>query len=191
MPRTKPADERRADLLAAAEALFVSQGVPTTTTEDITRKAGVSKGLFYLYFRSKEDLLASLQERFVTAFAESVRAAADAQRDLPAKLDACVRACFDQFHAQDRLHEVLFRHPTRPPDHHPPLVEAIRAVLAEGVAAGAFRLDDVEATAVLLQSAMHAFDRTFRQNDRLSDERLLQATQQLARRAVGLSAPER
>src|SRR5919108_939109 len=81
MPRTKPADERRADLLAAAEALFVSQGVPTTTTEDITRKAGVSKGLFYLYFRSKEDLLASLQERFVTAFAESVRAAADAQRD--------------------------------------------------------------------------------------------------------------
>lgn len=190
MPRTKPAVERRADLLAAAEALFVTRGVAATTTEDITKQAGVSKGLFYLYFRSKEDLLAALQERFVTAFAESVRAAAAAQSDWPARLDACVRACFEHFRAQDRLHEVLFRHPTSPPEHHPPLVDAIRSVLADGVAAGAFRLDDVESTALLLHSAMHAFDPTFREYDRLPDGRLLQATQQLARRAVGLPSAD-
>jgi hypothetical protein len=37
---------------------------------------------------------------------------------------------------------------------------------------------------------MHAFDHTFRQNDRLSDARLVRATQALARRAVGIADPQ-
>ena len=36
MPRTKPAEEQRADLLEAGRALFLSKGVAATSLEDIT-----------------------------------------------------------------------------------------------------------------------------------------------------------
>lgn len=37
MPRTKPAEERRADLVAAGQALFVAKGIAATTLEDLTQ----------------------------------------------------------------------------------------------------------------------------------------------------------
>ena len=42
--------------------LFESQGYFATTVEQITIEAGVSKGLVYNYFKSKEELLAALIE---------------------------------------------------------------------------------------------------------------------------------
>lgn len=49
-------------LLDAAMRLFESQGYFSTTVEQITEEAGVSKGLVYNYFDSKEELLAELIE---------------------------------------------------------------------------------------------------------------------------------
>src|ERR1700729_1113677 len=109
MPRTKPAEERRADLLAAGEELFLAKGVAATSLDDITSRAGVSKGLFYLYFRSKDDLLAALHVQFSTRLADGIRTATAPVADWPAKLDACVKAIFDSYQEHDDLHEVLFR----------------------------------------------------------------------------------
>jgi TetR/AcrR family transcriptional repressor of nem operon len=148
MTRTKPAQERRADLLAAGQALFLARGIAATSLEDITRAAGVSKGLFYLYFRSKEDLVLALQEQFSRQFAARIRAAADAQADWGAKLDACVQASFEGYRELHDLHEVLFHHagpahthtaadhaygppPTHaPPTHAPPVTQAPPATQA-------------------------------------------------------------
>ena len=77
MTRTKPAEQRRAELLAAGRALFRAKGIAATSLEDITQRAGVSKGLFYLYFPSKEDLVLALQEQFSHEVAARMRAAAD------------------------------------------------------------------------------------------------------------------
>lgn len=52
----------RRKLLNAAMNLFESQGYFSTTIEQITTEAGVSKGLVYNYFRSKEELLTALIE---------------------------------------------------------------------------------------------------------------------------------
>lgn len=49
-------------LLDAATKLFESQGYFSTTVEQITEEAGVSKGLVYNYYSSKEALLAGLIE---------------------------------------------------------------------------------------------------------------------------------
>jgi len=110
MTRTKPAEQRRAELLAAGQALFLANGIAATSLEDITQRAGVSKGLFYLYFRSKEDLVLALQEQFSRQFAARMRAAADGQADWTAKLDACVQASFEGYRDLHDLHEVLFHH---------------------------------------------------------------------------------
>src|ERR1700722_3641399 len=97
MARTKPAEQRRADLLQAGRELFLANGVAATSLDDITSRAGVSKGLFYLYFRSKDDLLTALHVQFSTELADRIRTAIDAVTDWPAKLDACVETIFNRY----------------------------------------------------------------------------------------------
>ncbi|MCO4770272.1 MAG: TetR/AcrR family transcriptional regulator [Deltaproteobacteria bacterium] len=48
---------RPEELISAAVALFAEQGFAATNLKDVAKRAGVSKGTVYLYFRSKEDLL--------------------------------------------------------------------------------------------------------------------------------------
>ena len=53
---SRPADPHaKIDLLRAAEAVFVEHGLDHAKVEDITARAGRSKGAFYLHFESKED----------------------------------------------------------------------------------------------------------------------------------------
>src|SRR5215468_10195601 len=74
-PRTKPPEERRDELMNAARRLFLKQGVGPTTIEQITSGAGVAKGTFYLYFSSKEDVLAALADRYGDDLLVSIKAA--------------------------------------------------------------------------------------------------------------------
>src|SRR5262245_37957561 len=68
MPR--PADRRaKIELLRAAEAVFVEHGLDAAKVEDITARAGVSKGAFYLHFESKEDCFKQIVEGFVAKLA--------------------------------------------------------------------------------------------------------------------------
>ncbi|WP_433207632.1 TetR/AcrR family transcriptional regulator [Nocardia sp. CA-107356] len=192
MPRTKPAEERRADLLAAAREVFVAKGVTAATLEDITKAAGVSKGLFWQYFHSKEDLVFVLRQQYAQQFAEVVRAATQPVTDWAVKLDTCVQACLDQYQNELDLHDVLFRHTTsQTPDQRPAhaaLVDVLVSILSEGATAGAYLIDIPEMTANLLFGAMQAFDPAFRGGGELSAAEI-RATQQLFRRAVGITEP--
>jgi AcrR family transcriptional regulator len=70
MPRLAPAQraalgaERREQILEAAVRLWTGQGFEATTLEAIAREAGIAKGTVYLYFATKEDLLAAAVERW-------------------------------------------------------------------------------------------------------------------------------
>jgi len=52
-------------ILDAALELFATQGFHNTSITQITKKAGVSKGLVYNYFEKKEDLMTGLMEYLV------------------------------------------------------------------------------------------------------------------------------
>ncbi len=61
----RPANPRvRSALLEAARAEFARHGLDTARVEDITRRAGVSKGAFYLHFASKEEVFRHLLAQF-------------------------------------------------------------------------------------------------------------------------------
>ena len=47
---------KRASLLQAAFDLFLNRGFHDTTISDISKKSGLAKGTFYLYFKDKYDL---------------------------------------------------------------------------------------------------------------------------------------
>jgi TetR/AcrR family transcriptional repressor of nem operon len=190
MPRTKPAEQRRADLLEAGRALFLSKGVAATSLDDITSRAGVSKGLFYLYFQSKDDLLQALQDQFTVELAGRVRSATSSVTDWGARLDACVEAVSASYREQHDLHEVLFRHGGHVSASHQAthalVLQAISDLLASGVAAGALDVDDPDATAVLLWASTHGFDPGFAGHPAPADDQLIRAARQLFRRAAGL-----
>ncbi|WP_437769374.1 TetR/AcrR family transcriptional regulator [Sorangium sp. So ce281] len=71
MPRL--ADRRaRIELLRAAEAAFTERGLAAARVEDITERAGVSKGAFYLHFQSKDDCFKQIVETFIARLADCV-----------------------------------------------------------------------------------------------------------------------
>ncbi len=61
MARTvKDPEERRQEFLSAAQKLFIENGYYKTSVDDICGEMGVAKGLFYYYFKSKEDLVEAI-----------------------------------------------------------------------------------------------------------------------------------
>jgi TetR/AcrR family transcriptional regulator, repressor for uid operon len=65
MPKLKPGTQtaRREHILDSAELSFARSGFHRTTVQDICRDAGVSLGALYVYFASKEALIAGITER--------------------------------------------------------------------------------------------------------------------------------
>src|SRR6476659_6530306 len=65
MPKLKPNVQRarREHILDAAEQCFGRSGFHRTTMHDICKEAGVSPGALYVYFDSKEALIAGICER--------------------------------------------------------------------------------------------------------------------------------
>jgi len=53
-------EEKKALIINSALILFANQGFHATTISHIAKKAGISKGLLYNYFESKEDLLTEI-----------------------------------------------------------------------------------------------------------------------------------
>lgn len=68
-------EETRRKLLQAAEGYFIRKGFYGTSVADITRRAGVSLGTFYLYFPSKTEILAELVRSLNTRLRRTLRAA--------------------------------------------------------------------------------------------------------------------
>ncbi|MBK9714459.1 MAG: TetR/AcrR family transcriptional regulator [Kouleothrix sp.] len=62
----------RAKLLEKGRDLFATYGVKKTSVEDLTSAAGISKGAFYLFFDSKEELFFELLEQFEADFKASL-----------------------------------------------------------------------------------------------------------------------
>jgi TetR/AcrR family transcriptional regulator len=56
-------ERRRAEILDAAEALYVDKGWEGLTVDQVARSARLSRALVYVYFRDKEDLLFAIGER--------------------------------------------------------------------------------------------------------------------------------
>lgn len=147
-------------ILAAAEQLFAAQGFAKTTVDEIAARAGVSKGLVYDHYTSKEDLLGAVWARQVEAWMAatdsrvkySEGAVADAIGEV---MGVSLR------HARDNplLRRILMQDPGSLIGHGPREVnafgrfyrESLEPVLRHGVASGELRADlDVEHTAELI-----------------------------------------
>ena len=70
-------EDRPEEITAAALAAFAEKGYAATRVDDVAKKAGVSKGLLYLYFKTKEDLFKAVIRSFVVPRIDALTAIVD------------------------------------------------------------------------------------------------------------------
>jgi AcrR family transcriptional regulator len=70
-------EDRPEEITAAALEAFAERGYAATRVDDVAKRAGVSKGLLYLYFKTKEDLFKAVIRSFVVPRIDALRAIID------------------------------------------------------------------------------------------------------------------
>jgi TetR/AcrR family fatty acid metabolism transcriptional regulator len=154
--RPSPAKGDKHDIiLRAATRVFALHGFFNAQVADVAREAGVAAGTVYLYFRSKDDLLASIFERTMRTAIDEGRAALSGLTDPLSRLTAIARLHLDRL-GRDRDLAVVFQVELRQSTKHMERFSStllreylgiIRGIIADGQATGVFR-QDVKATTV-------------------------------------------
>ena len=70
---TKNPEERRKELTEIAEQLFIKKGYEQTAVSDIVKKAKVAQGTFYYYFKTKEEILDAITDRYIILTGEGIQ----------------------------------------------------------------------------------------------------------------------
>jgi AcrR family transcriptional regulator len=65
-------EDRPQEIADAAFAAFAEKGYAATRIDDVARRAGVSKGLTYLYYKTKEDLFKAVVKNVVVRRVDSL-----------------------------------------------------------------------------------------------------------------------
>jgi AcrR family transcriptional regulator len=82
-------------LLAAARALFAERGYAGVGTEEVVRRAGVTRGALYHYFRDKQDLFRAVFEQTEAEIMQTIIARVEGLTDPMEELAVGVRAFLD------------------------------------------------------------------------------------------------
>ncbi|HEY7415323.1 MAG TPA: TetR/AcrR family transcriptional regulator [Ktedonobacteraceae bacterium] len=95
MPVTARGEATRRKILDAAEEVFGELGYYETSIAEITRRAGVAQGTYYIYFHTKREIFAELVE--------------DIGKRLRAEIRAAIVGAADRIEIERRGFEAFFR----------------------------------------------------------------------------------
>jgi AcrR family transcriptional regulator len=103
-----PRDERRAQLLAAAQEVFVANGYHGAAMDDIAETAHVSKPVLYQHFPSKRELYLALLDSHLSALTELMMGALNSTDDNDERVQAVMRAYYRFIASDDQAHRLVF-----------------------------------------------------------------------------------
>jgi AcrR family transcriptional regulator len=155
--------DKRELIIEAATALFTRQGYEVTTVAQVAARAGVAVGTVYLYFGGKADLLYGVRTYWEASILQELDAAKNPELSWPQRLQYIVEVVFGWASRHSQLVPLL-RMPDRffergsgevetgRPDalHASLLQRALVCLLEEGIAEGALKPFDPQASAVLV-----------------------------------------
>lgn len=137
---TKDPEIRRAELVAAARELFDKNGIEHTQVSQIVKKVGVAQGLFYYYFRSKEDVVNQVIQIVMGEINEQAEEIVqNSEKSFIEKLNAYIRLylnLIDQFSGDSEkdLHsmlDIISRNPIARQAHQL-MVEKLKKLMRQG-----------------------------------------------------------
>ncbi|MDN7671436.1 TetR/AcrR family transcriptional regulator [Burkholderia oklahomensis] len=159
-PRTKPAEVRLEELMAAAERLFLAQGVEATTINEIVELAEVAKGTFYHYFASKNELLEAMGQRYTAQYLSRLEEAVDAcaADDWLGRLRAWIRTSIEAYVETYRTHDIVYinhHHHARNNREKNAILDQLQGILSCGEQAGVWQLTQPRIAALLIYAGVH------------------------------------
>jgi AcrR family transcriptional regulator len=81
---------RREQIIEAARVCFLTKGLHNTSMQDLIREADLSVGAVYRYFKSKNEIINAIAEKFAGGIATAVLAIADKRLPLAEAMDAAL-----------------------------------------------------------------------------------------------------
>lgn len=109
-PRAADYDEKRLAILRKSAVLFAERGYDRTSMSEIALALGVSKALFYHYYRAKEDLLFDIIRSHLVELVEAAEAADDAGLPGDERLGRLIGAILDCYRDADAEHKIQIGH---------------------------------------------------------------------------------
>ncbi|HEY8752211.1 MAG TPA: TetR/AcrR family transcriptional regulator [Arthrobacter sp.] len=103
-----PRDERRAQLLAAAQEVFVANGYHGAAMDEIAETAHVSKPVLYQHFPSKRELYLALLDTHLTSLTDLMLGALNSTDDNDERVQAVMRAYYRFIASDDQAHRLVF-----------------------------------------------------------------------------------
>lgn len=187
----------RARLISAATALFVREGYKGTSMKAIADQLGISPPALYWHFPSKQDLYLAAMESLLDTFVEYVSAqvtAEDPRTQLRQFVAGHVTWKLEQRDAagaytsslgmRDIVHELPEGHRSILIERQRRHLDRLRSILAAGVKAGDFHIDDVVVTGFAIVTMCEYVVAWYDPHGTLSPEQLAEKYADLAESMV-------
>ncbi|WP_027408330.1 TetR/AcrR family transcriptional regulator [Anoxybacteroides tepidamans] len=138
--------------------LFEQKGFSDTSIQDIVDALGVTKGTFYYYFKSKEELLMDIHLRYIEGLLEKQKEIAeDRSKTAKEKLFDIVYMLIHNIEKQGRQARIFFREMRHLSEEHLHNIKekrdqfryGVQALIEQGMAEGEFREDLIPKIATL------------------------------------------
>jgi AcrR family transcriptional regulator len=144
--------DRRRQIMRAAEELFTSRRFHEITTDEVARAAGVGKGTMYRYFRDKDDLFFQTATAGFDELCDLVRQPVAGDAAFAEQLRSTCRRICEFFDARRQLFRMMQAEDFRMAiskgavcdrwmEHRKKLVAAVADIIRRGVAEGQIRRD--------------------------------------------------
>ncbi len=191
-------EDRPAEITQAALAAFAEKGYAATKVDEVAKRAGVSKGLLYLYFKTKEDLFKAVIRSFLSPRIDALISNIE-ETDLSA--EEFLRGPFLAFARSlpKSPAKILVRLMIAEGPKHPDLVEwywdnvvsralaALRTLIERGVDNGEFRESAVNEFPQLLVTPVFfsmIFTIVFKQQMNLDTDRFIEAHMEMVLESI-------
>jgi len=196
-------EDRPAEITQAALAAFAEKGYAATRVDEVAKRAGVSKGLLYLYFKTKEDLFKAVIRSFLSPRIDALISNIE-ETDLSA--EEFLRGPFLAFAKSlpKSPAKILVRLMIAEGPKHPDLVQwywdnvvsralaALRTLIERGVDNGEFRESAVDEFPQLLVTPVFfsmIFTIVFKQQMNLDTDRFIEAHVEMVLDSIKVQTP--
>lgn len=163
--------ERKKEYLETALELFNQKGYEKTTIKDIIDAMGVSKGAFYHYFQSKEDVIEEISDVFAERVLRQTEALAKRKDLTPCEKINEIFQMVQGYKKSQKEKRKKIKNIFREDENlklqrriilklRSQMMESILKIVEEGIETGEFRNQDVEETGDFLLTVIQSLNRS-------------------------------
>jgi len=165
--RTREKEQRRLQILDAARSLVLKYGVFAASVQQIAKLAELSVGTIYLYFGSKEEIFATLQEEILDLMNEELEEAIE-RASGPAEGLRAIARVYNDFSIENKKYFDVINYFLSPSDiifpphlkseidlHGNRILSLVVDVIERGVREGAFVAENPKRCAVVMWATIH------------------------------------